>query len=68
MTALDKLKSAIPTDRYNIIFIVFLVNGIGTLLPWNMLINADEVNTMKFASRLYFKLVFFICSTLSTTS
>lgn len=28
--------------RLKLIFIIFFINGIGTLLPWNMLINADK--------------------------
>ncbi|KAJ6222302.1 hypothetical protein RDWZM_000847 [Blomia tropicalis] len=42
MVNFSNLKSAIPTDRWNFIYIIFLINGIGSLLPWNMLINADN--------------------------
>lgn len=31
--------------RWNFVFIIFLINGIGTLFPWNMLINADNYFT-----------------------
>ncbi|CAG2118841.1 unnamed protein product, partial [Medioppia subpectinata] len=31
-----------PNDRFNVVFIILLFHGIGTLLPWNMLINADS--------------------------
>lgn len=29
-----------PPDKYNLVFITFLVHGIATLLPWNMFITA----------------------------
>lgn len=35
-------KSMVPKDKWNFVFIIFLINGIGTLFPWNMLINADN--------------------------
>lgn len=31
-----------PLDRYNIVYIILLIHGIGTLMPWNMFINADS--------------------------
>ncbi|CAG2174751.1 unnamed protein product [Oppiella nova] len=31
-----------PNDRFYVVFIILLLHGIGTLLPWNMLINADS--------------------------
>lgn len=30
-----------PLDRYNIVFFILLLHGIGTLMPWNMFINAE---------------------------
>ncbi|XP_050304758.1 equilibrative nucleoside transporter 1 isoform X2 [Anthonomus grandis grandis] len=29
-----------PRDKYNCVYIIFLIHGIATLLPWNMFINA----------------------------
>ncbi|KAK9886106.1 hypothetical protein WA026_014894 [Henosepilachna vigintioctopunctata] len=34
-----------PRDRWNLIYIVFLVHGIGTLTPWNMFITAQKYFT-----------------------
>ncbi|KAI1294163.1 Equilibrative nucleoside transporter 1 [Halotydeus destructor] len=33
---------AIPVDKYNLVFIILLINGVGTLLPWNMFITANS--------------------------
>lgn len=30
-----------PVDRYNIILLIFMIHGIGTLTPWNAFITAD---------------------------
>ncbi|KAK0153681.1 Equilibrative nucleoside transporter 1 [Merluccius polli] len=43
MTALDR-----PNDRYNAVWIIFFILGLGTLLPWNFFMTA----TMYFTSRL----------------
>lgn len=32
----------LPTDRYNLVFIILLIHGVGTLMPWNMFINAES--------------------------
>lgn len=29
-----------PTDRFNIVYFIMLIQGVGTLLPWNMFITA----------------------------
>lgn len=29
-------------DRYKLVFIIFLIHGVGTLMPWNMFCNADD--------------------------
>ncbi|CAB3365752.1 Hypothetical predicted protein [Cloeon dipterum] len=31
-----------PKDRYNLVYWIFLLHGIGTLMPWNMFITAKE--------------------------
>ncbi|XP_060560697.1 equilibrative nucleoside transporter 1-like [Ruditapes philippinarum] len=31
-----------PTDRYNIVFGIFLIHGVGILMPWNMFITAKS--------------------------
>lgn len=33
-----------PRDRLNIIYLILLLHGIGTLMPWNMFINAKSVS------------------------
>lgn len=34
--------SGLPNDRYNLVFLILLIHGIGTLMPWNMFINAES--------------------------
>ncbi|KAK9688366.1 Nucleoside transporter [Popillia japonica] len=34
-----------PMDRYNIVYFIFILHGIGTLMPWNMFINANDYFT-----------------------
>ncbi|RWS16752.1 equilibrative nucleoside transporter 3-like isoform X2 [Dinothrombium tinctorium] len=36
------MKESVPKDRYNVIFVIFLIHGIGALLPWNMFITAND--------------------------
>lgn len=31
-----------PVDKYRLVFIILLIHGIGTLMPWNMFINAED--------------------------
>lgn len=33
-----------PLDRYHIVYFIFILHGIGTLMPWNMFINANDVS------------------------
>lgn len=33
-----------PPDRYNLVYITFLIHGIGVLMPWNMFITAVDVS------------------------
>ncbi|XP_066258073.1 equilibrative nucleoside transporter 1 [Euwallacea similis] len=34
------LQICTPPDKYSFVYIIFLIHGIATLLPWNMFINA----------------------------
>ncbi|XP_019870569.1 equilibrative nucleoside transporter 1 [Aethina tumida] len=34
-----------PPDRYSLVYITFLIHGIGVLMPWNMFINAQDYFT-----------------------
>ncbi|KRT79285.1 hypothetical protein AMK59_7995 [Oryctes borbonicus] len=34
-----------PLDRYHIVYFIFILHGIGTLMPWNMFINANDYFT-----------------------
>ena len=36
------MESPGPEDRNRIVYFILLIHGIGTLLPWNMFITADE--------------------------
>ena len=38
-----------PVDRYNAIYIIFFIQGIGMLLPWNFFITAKSYFDFKFA-------------------
>ena len=62
-----RTNSNTPIDRLNIIFLIFLINGIGTLLPWNMLINADNVS-VEIVEKIFNSKKSVHYSTLSTTS
>lgn len=33
-----------PRDKFNIIYFILLLHGIGTLMPWNMFITAKSVS------------------------
>lgn len=33
-----------PPDKYNLVYITFLIHGIGVLMPWNMFITAVGVS------------------------
>lgn len=35
-------KASLPLDTWNLVYLVLLIHGIGTLMPWNMFINANE--------------------------
>ncbi|XP_014284631.1 equilibrative nucleoside transporter 1 isoform X1 [Halyomorpha halys] len=36
------LEAHPPSDRYNIVYLIMFLHGMGTLLPWNMFINAKS--------------------------
>lgn len=38
------LKQGEPRDKYNYVYTVIIVIGIGTVLPWNTFINANSVS------------------------
>lgn len=37
----DDINTNIPSDVYKFVFIIFLIHGVGTLMPWNMFCTAD---------------------------
>lgn len=37
----DSSTSKRALDRYNLVYIILIIHGIGTLMPWNMFINAE---------------------------
>lgn len=38
----DSSTSKRALDRYNLVYIILIIHGIGTLMPWNMFINAES--------------------------
>lgn len=45
-----KMEISPPRDRWNLIFMILLLHGIGTLMPWNMFITAKSVNYFIFSN------------------
>lgn len=41
------VKADEPKDKYNYIYTVIIVIGIGTVLPWNTFINANSVSASR---------------------
>jgi len=41
-------SSNAPPDRYNLVYIIFFIQGIGMLLPWNFFITANDYFRWKF--------------------
>lgn len=39
-----KLEINPPYDRFKLIYFILLIHGVGTLMPWNMFINAKAVS------------------------
>lgn len=35
-----------PIDKYNLVYMTFLIHGVGVLMPWNMFITAKSVRTL----------------------
>jgi len=42
------LNNGSPNNTYNLIYFVFLLFGIATLLPWNVFITAEDVGFILF--------------------
>lgn len=38
----DSFSMKKTLDRYNLVYIILIIHGIGTLMPWNMFINAEN--------------------------
>lgn len=36
-----------PKDKFKLVFLIFLLHGLGTLMPWNMFITAKSVSEAK---------------------
>ncbi|ELT94586.1 hypothetical protein CAPTEDRAFT_217091 [Capitella teleta] len=43
--AMEAVQDAAPLDKYNIVYMIMLVHGIGILMPWNMFITANDYFT-----------------------
>ncbi|XP_025095094.1 equilibrative nucleoside transporter 1-like isoform X2 [Pomacea canaliculata] len=39
---LDELERTTPRDRWNLVYVILLIHGIGVLMPWNMFITAKS--------------------------
>lgn len=57
-----------PADRYNLVYLTFLLHGIGVLMPWNMFITAKSVMFSFFFSNKRMCKKMFFCSILPITS
>ena len=45
ITMIDKLEQKqSPGDNYKIVYVTFILLGIGALLPWNMFICVSKIN------------------------
>lgn len=40
------LQMNAPSDRYKLVYLTFLLHGIGILMPWNMFITANDVRCL----------------------
>lgn len=38
----EMTPDGVPVDKYKLVFIILLIHGVGTLMPWNMFINAED--------------------------
>ena len=38
----------VPKDKYNIVYIIFFIQGVGMLMPWNLFITASDYFHFKF--------------------
>ncbi|XP_074026240.1 equilibrative nucleoside transporter 1 isoform X1 [Leptinotarsa decemlineata] len=47
-----------PPDRYHLVYITFLIHGIGVLMPWNMFITAIDYFTKYKLGKTYIGFVF----------
>lgn len=47
------LQTFMPRDKYNLVYITFLIHGIGVLMPWNMFITAISYFTRYKLSEAY---------------
>ena len=36
----------VPVDRWNLLYLTLILHGVGTLMPWNIFINAKTVSTV----------------------
>lgn len=49
-----------PMDRYNIVYFIFILHGIGTLMPWNMFINANDVSKISHSFHIFMRIKKFL--------
>ncbi|CAH8665006.1 unnamed protein product [Schistosoma rodhaini] len=50
-SAMRDEKGYPPTDRYNLVYLIFFMCGVGGLLPWNFFINAQRYFDYKMRDR-----------------
>ena len=48
---LDRLQLEMnpPVDRWNLMYLTLILHGVGTLMPWNIFINAKTVSYVSLA-------------------
>lgn len=55
---MEKKYFTAPKDKMKIVFFIFLLHGLGTLMPWNMFITAKSVSIIHVYKYMYMYILF----------
>ncbi|XP_065575793.1 equilibrative nucleoside transporter 3-like isoform X2 [Artemia franciscana] len=61
----ENITDDTPTDRWNIVYIFFILLGVGIVMPWNMFIMAKEYFVNKLEGSEYLHNFFLLLTLLS---